>query len=248
LNLSSMQVELRNIIGEVTADFWATSELTTKLNEGVRRFSQEERWPWLLTEVTNGSLAASATSFAMVEGVNFTRHINVLLTPVGYTRSFRPKRVSVAEGFDLRASFDGTTSAWPEYYYLVSEADANADGLYINTMRFIPTPSRAFTVAYQYFRVPAVLANTTDRVDIPIQFEQAPVHWAAAELWLKELNGATKAGEQMQLYNAILAQAKKDSFSEADDTPLVAGSEAPQPRIPGSDDYTRLRIPETLGP
>jgi hypothetical protein len=250
MNLSSMQTTLRDQLGETTADFWADSELTTKLNEGLRRFSQEETWPWLLTAVSNGSLSASATSFTLPEGVAPQRVVNVLLTAVGITRSYRPKRVSVSEGYRLREAFDGRTSAWPEYYYLVSEADANSDGAYIATIRFIPTPSRAFTVSYLYYRTPAALSAATDRVDCPIEYEMAVVHWAASELWLKELNGAAKAGEQLQLYQKVVQSARDQFLGSEEDTPLVAGGEAPQPWNDSYDlnTYSRLRIPDTLGP
>ena len=244
-----MVTELRYIIGESSADFWSAAEINAKLSEANRRFAQLEKWPWLLTEVDSGTLAADDTLFQFPEGISFPRNINVLLTADGQTRSYKPKRVDTATGFDLRQAFDGTTSANPAYYYLVSQADVGGVGEFTVTARFLPTPSRDFTVSYLYYRVPADLAGDGTVPDLPVEYHMGLVHAAAEQLWLKELDGRGKADEQRGLYQEIVAQAREDYVSEAPDTPLVAGSEEPQPGLDfiGTDLYTRMRIPDTLG-
>jgi hypothetical protein len=249
MNRGTMKTELQRIVGETSAyDFWPEAEHNSKLNEALRYFSFEEKWPWLLTEVDSGSLAANDTLFQFPEGISFPRNINVLLTPDGETRSYRPKRVDTASGFDLRENFDGQTAAYPMYYYLVSQADVGGEGSFTVTARFLPTPSRDFTVAYLYYRVPAEMSGDATVPDMPVEYHMGIVHKAAELLWLKELDGASKAGEQESLYQDVLAQARTDYMNDAPDTPLVAGSEEPQPTWPtNTDTFTRMRIPDVLG-
>lgn len=118
--------EIRARLQELSADFWTTDEILRALNEGVNRFAQEEKWPYLYTVRTGVTLPASTTSLELETSVSFERHFNLLLVFPGDDRPRSPARVSPAEGYRLRLIYYIDTSE-PLAYYVASQARGGAD-------------------------------------------------------------------------------------------------------------------------
>jgi hypothetical protein len=248
MDLSTMRTEVRDIIGEETADFWSDAELNRYLNESLRRFSGENRWSWLLTEGT-GTLYANDPEFILTDGVAEYRHLHFMLTRSGDTRPYLPERVSPARGFQLRTRYY-TAQAYPKWFYVTSVEDSDNDGSFWTTVRFIPTPTGDVDITFQYYRTPATLDGDTDVPDVPAQYHKALVHHAAGTAWLKELNGGGKAQEQFQMYEAVVREAVDDEETQSDDTIFIVGGDGESGRAPGeqlsSAEYALLRIAPTL--
>jgi|SRR3990170_3521620 len=249
MNLGTMRTEVRDIIGELTADFWTDAELNRYLTEAHFRFIGEATWPWLLTEAT-ASLAATVDTLELPAGVDYTKSINLSLTPEGETRIYQPVRVSPSKGFQLRTMYSSTTTVQrPSWFYVTSVADGSAEALFTTTIKFIPAPTGTMEVEYQYFRQVSDFTADNDIPDAPVEYHKGLVHYAAGTAWLKELNGGPKAKEQFELYSLVVEQAKREFFAEPNDQPLVMGKDEPQfglRFVPGDPWLTR--IPETLGP
>ena len=249
MNLGSMRTQVRDIIGETTADFWGEAELNRYLNEAQYRFLAEANWPWLITEGTS-MLTGADPDLLLTDGVAWTRHMNMTLTKVGDSRLYQPKRVTPTKGFALRRRYSTTTTAsYPEWFYVTSVADADDDGAYQWVAKFIPTPTSDMDVDYQYFRAAVEMAGDNDTPDMPVEFHKALVHFAAGTAWLKELNGGPKGEEQFSLYQVVVDSAKRGMFSDPDDTPVVMGGDEPQYKVGVTRaDMWDPRLPETLGP
>lgn len=249
MNRGDIETEVRDILGELVADFWSAAELVRYINEAQRRFNGEATWPWLLTEGT-ASLAATVADLELGNGIDFTKNINLSLTPEGETRMYQPVRVSPTKGFELRSMYSSnTTSTWPRWFYVTSVVDSSSQGLFTTTIKFIPTPTGTMEVAFQYFRVVDDMTAASDIPDLPVEYHKSLVHFAAATAWLKELSGGPKAQEQFELYSLVVEQAKREFFAEPNDQPLVMGKDEPQyatGRAPA--DPWLLRMPERLGP
>ncbi len=250
MNRGDMRTQVRDIIGEDSADFWSDAELNRYLNEAQYRFSGEMTWPWLITE---GSASLTEQDLELPEGIDFTKAINLHVTTEGGSRMVQPRRVSAFKGFELRRRYNSdTTATYPSFFYVTSVVDGSGEGLFTTTIRFIPTPADTLEVEYQYYRVVEELTADADIADLPVEYHKALVHHAAGTAWLKELNGGPKAQEQFELYTAVLDQAKNEFFSDPNDQHTVMGFDEPQYTVPGgsgqSGDYWLSRIPETLGP
>ena len=249
MDRSAMRTQVRDIIGEDTADFWSDAELNRYLTEAQFRFLGEANWPWALTAAT-GQILAGETDLDLTEGIAFSRQINFKLSNDETARPYQPTRVSAVKGFELSLGYtSGTTGVAPLYFYIVTVADDDDDNKFTWVARFIPAPAADMDVDYQYFREGTDL-DADDAVPLlPVQYHKALVHHAAGTAWLKELNGGPKAQEQFELYNAVVNQAKMESFSDPDDDHMVMGHDDPQyDSVYGRPDYWQTRIPETLGP
>jgi len=230
MNLGDMRTQVRDIVGELVADFWTDAELNRYLTEANHRFHNEERWPWLVSEGT-GQLLAADPDFDLTEGIAFSRHLNFQLTIPGTNsvQTYMPKRVSATKGFELRSLYSTAPNAlYPEWFYVTSVSDPGDDGTYIYVARFVPTPTSNVDLDFQYYRSQNDLDADNAVPDLPIEYHKALVHHAAGTAWLKELNMAAKAGEQFALYSAVLDQARAEWQTEPDDTMLVMGGEEPQ--------------------
>lgn len=251
MDLQTIRTEVRDIIGEDSADFWSDAELNRYINEAQRRFIGENRWSWLLTEGT-GTLYAGDPDFILQDGVADYRHLNIMLTKSGDTRPYLPKKVTPARGFQLRQVYY-TAQSYPTWFYVTSVADDDNDGSFWTTVKFIPEPVSDVDIEYQYYRTPATLDGDTDAPDVPVQYHKALVHHAAGTAWLKELQAQGKANEQFSLYDAIVMEAKGDEESNGDDDFIVVGGDGEslrdsEGRHLTAKDYALLRISPTLGP
>lgn len=246
MDLSTMLTEVRDILGEETADFWSDAELTRYLNEGQARFTNDTRWNWLITEGT-GQLDADDPELMLVEGVDPNRHMNIKLQKESdsTSRAYLPVKVAPAKGFELSTLYT-QTSSYPEWFYITRIYSDLEDGSYQTVVKFVPTPNALMDVTYQYFRTPADLSGANDVPDLPLPYHKALVHYAAGTAWLKELNGGKKAQEQFDLYAVVRDQAAQEQAAQSPDDFLVAGKNEPQ--LPQGRRDIMSRIPETLGP
>lgn len=249
MNRGDARTEIRDILGEDTADFWKDAEINRYLRKALQAFAREERWPFYMTEFT-GTLLAGDSDMELTEGIADSRHLNFTLNKTTETRSYQPKRISGSEGFALRSTYaTSATLSYPGWYYITQVISGTDDSSPIYVARFIPTPVSEMDVEGQYYRQPVEMTADADVLDLPVEYHDAPVHYAAMLAWLKELNGGGKAGEQSQLYANIVEKARADYRSEPDDTPLIMGGEEPTTAMHGPErDYYLSRIPETLGP
>lgn len=229
---STARSEVRERLGETSADFWSDAFINRNLNEGLRRFLNEERWTWLRRVRSNISITAGNPEFTLEPDVDVSRQFALALRPSGATDDSQlllPKRVQPDSGYVLRRRYPNQGS--PAYYYIVrAQTTGGSDPAPQAVCRLIPTPDRAYTAEYTYYY--HQVADLTDGDDIsaiiPRQYVEAPIAWATGMCWLKELNGSGKAQEQFNIYNAILAQAKKNEEELSVDEPVIWGGEEPQ--------------------
>jgi hypothetical protein len=251
MNLGEARYEIRQRLGEDFEDFWREPHITRAVNEGLKRFAYEERWPWYRT-VESFDLVADEGNIVLANNVEFNRNIDVAIQPWASSSSrdlHFPERVTPDNGWELRKL--NPQLGLPRYYFL--ESVASGTGSMVTTLRFSPEPDRDYKGELHYFRIPADVVDESDVIDCPDQYVGAPVAWATGQLWLKELNGGGKAQEQFNLYNAVLAQAMEDFRSQPDDSPLSIGGMPPAGRDVawrfdgGWDAYVRAITPPTLG-
>ena len=119
-------LEVRARLQELVADFWLDNELYRAINEGVTRFCQEEKWPFLYTLAENIDLAAEDDTLELQPGVSYERHFNMLLTFSGDTRPRQPRRVHPSEGYRLRLGYH-TPASEPLAYYISSQLNGGND-------------------------------------------------------------------------------------------------------------------------
>ena len=119
-------LEVRARLQELVADFWLDNELYRALNEGVTRFAQEEKWPYLYTLVSGLSHPANQTTMQLQPGVAYTRHFNLIVTFSGDDRPRKVKRVHPSEGYNLRSNFY-TAQSEPMVYYIENELRVGQD-------------------------------------------------------------------------------------------------------------------------
>jgi hypothetical protein len=119
-------LEVRARLQELVPDFWLDNELYRAINEGVTRFSQEEKWPYLYTIAEDQEVAASAETVELVPGVAYERHFNMLLRFEGDARPRKPRRVHPSEGYDLRMHYSAGASE-PLAYYISNTLRTNVD-------------------------------------------------------------------------------------------------------------------------
>lgn len=244
--LGTAKEEVRARLQELTADFWTDNEVLRALNEGVNRFSQEEKWPWLYSVVTGVNLPANTPTLALQEGVAFERHFNLIITFAGDSRPRIPRRVGPAEGYQLRTRYY-VSQAEPIAYYIVSQADADSDAEFVPTVRFVPPLSRAATVEYQYIRDPVEPTNDNQPLDIPNEYAMAAVAYATGHLFLKELSTSAKASEQFELYKKIVDDARKQVRKVVIDSGLAWGRNAPEYGFVEEVDWVEMVTPPMLG-
>lgn len=119
-------LEVRARLQELSPDFWLDNELYRAINEGVNRFAQEEKWPYLYTVSSGIPLAASTETLDLQEGVSYERHFNLMLLFEGDNRPRLPQRVHPAEGYKLRRSYY-TDAGEPLAYYIYSQQRVGSD-------------------------------------------------------------------------------------------------------------------------
>lgn len=255
MNLGEMYEEIRDRLGEDTENFWADTAVYRALNDAIIQFNHEARWQWLVTKSTF-DVASGDTEIELVDDVDLKRHYGLILVPAVDTndRNLRaPERVPPERMAELRQGFAGITGAKPRYFYLDHRAINDYDGVtgygedsdneraITAVITIIPAADQAYTGEFRFYRNTRMLyppahadyaaaGSNEQEPDVPMQYQSAVVCLATGNLWLKELNGGTKAQEQFNVYNSILDRAKKEQASNADDEYIVWGGEVPRTR------------------
>lgn len=212
MNLSELIDEVRERLGETTeADFFTDDEITRALNEGLRRFSNEERWPWLYTDFeTTCTVDDPEMDLPANVAINRVFGLNIVDTstvPGGQML----ERVQPMEGLRLRHAHRETTGV-PRFYYISrTNLSADSEPPVTYTAKLIPTPDDDYDVTGIYLMVPPLLDGPEDEPALPEEYQAALPAYAAGALFLKELEISQKASEQFSLYNAILANAVKET-------------------------------------
>lgn len=254
-----MLADVRERLGERTANFWTDEFIIRHLKQGERQFNSEERWPWLYTLQPNIPVNAGNPNVELIDNVPLNRHFGLRLVRVGDTsgRAIYPKKVEVPQGHRLAERY--YQAAEPRWYYLLaSVANAYVDGDTATAVivRLVPTPNEAYLADYVYMREGTGLSGTiagdagaTSEPRIPESYHEAVIAWCTAQCWLKEKGqDSRKAQEQFALYNSTLEKAEEDLKESAyDDAPMWGGE-------PVSDEYPitdrqwyNNHLPPTLG-
>lgn len=231
MNLTNATLEVRARLQELSANFWTADEVMRAINEGVNRFAQEEKWPYLYTAST-AVLLAGDSDLPLTAAVAFERHFSLLMTLTGDARPRSPRRVDPAEGFELRQVY-WTDAPEPIAYFLYSTA--RASGVYTTTVRFVPSLTRDADVDFQYIRNPVEVSSGSDYLDLPNQYAMGAVAYATGHLFLKELRYSQKADEQFALYRKSVEDAKRELRKMNSDSVVAWGRNEPELRVTDND-------------
>lgn len=251
MNLGELKTETRQRIGETTEyDFFGETEITNALNEGLRRFSNEERWPWLYAEFT-GTTTEDDEDFALPANIAINRVFGLNIMDTGTLAGGQMlERVQPMEGFRLRHTHNNYSGV-PRYYYIAqTNLYADDEPPITYTAKLIPTPDAAYDVNGIYLIVPPEMSSDNDEPAMPPEYQMALPAYAAGVLFLKELSISQKASEQFSIYNSILANAIKET-KQFDADEVVAWGRSKPARRPGwGQSWTSdilSRVSPTLG-
>jgi hypothetical protein len=245
MDLETLIDETRERIGETTeADFFTDAEVTRAINEALRRFSNEERWPWLFTEFS-GTTTQDDADFDLPSNIAINRTFGLHIPDSGSLAGGQMlERVTPMEGFRLKVAYSDHTGV-PRFYY-ISHTGLLADGAppVTYTARLVPTPDEAYDVEGLYMAVPDLLSGDGDEPMLPEEYQAALPAYAAGVLFLKELQISQKASEQFALYQSILMNAVKETKQFNADETVAWGRSKPALRMPFD---VLSRISPTLG-
>src|SRR6266542_2953849 len=76
MDLTTLRLEVRERLGELNADFFTDAEVDRAINDAYRRFSSEERWPWLYIE-WDTTLLSGVDYLDLPNDVSFNRVFNL---------------------------------------------------------------------------------------------------------------------------------------------------------------------------
>jgi len=248
VDLEEMRTEVRERVGELTADFFTDAEVDRAINEGLRRFSAEEPWPWLYTEWSS-AVIADADTLELPANVSLGRVFNLSISGGNLLRPRLLERLEPQAGFQSRFLYSASTGI-PLFYY-ISSTNLGLDEAppIVYTARLVPVADADYDVEALYHAVPALLSGASDEPMAPIEYQEAIVAWATGKLFLKEMAISQKANEQFAVYQKVLEQARNDVQSIHQDEVVAWGREQPLPfRQRTRRDYVYERIPPTLGP
>jgi hypothetical protein len=249
MNLTTARLEVRERLGELSANFFTDVEVDRAINQAVQHFNAEEQWPWLFTSFTGqvGLSGPDDDELALPDDVSLNRFFNLSASGGSLSRPKVLERVAPDAGFRLRFANDSRQSA-PCYYYLTSAvADVGNDIHVTYSMKLIPQPDTTYDLEAQYLRVPATMSGVNDLTDCPKAYDDAVPSWAAGKLFLKEFGISQKASEQFAVYKDTLDQARHDLLTQSQDEVVAWGRELPENRYTSKSDYVLGRIPPTLG-
>lgn len=225
-----MRTDVRERIGERVENFWLDTFINSKLNEGRRRFCNEEDWEWMFTTQSGITVPQGSSTIELIDDVAVNRHFSLVLTKSGDDDLYLPEKVSPGKGVQLRAKY--TTASTPRWWYTtgnITNDYGGGDIAVAQIVRLVPTPEVQYTAEYNFIRNPGKLSLDTDEDrDIPEAYQDAAIAWAAAQCFMKELNAPAKADEQLGLYADVLRQARAHHLGNAVDELTVWGKDAPE--------------------
>jgi hypothetical protein len=240
MNLTEITEEIRERIGERTADFFDDDEVTRAVNEAIERFCAEEPWTWLLSE-WSGSASEGENEIELPENISPNRvFVLSLAEGAGLARGYPLERLEPSAGFRYRYA-RVLTEGRPQAYYISRGSTAGGTTQYY--ARLIPTPDADYDLEALYHAKPDTLTGGTDVPDVPTEYQEAIIARAAGKLFLKEMDISQKASEQFGIYYEVLQQAREDQQNIAYDENIAWGREMPLSRIRSQHDYVTSRIP-----
>lgn len=217
MDRDTMVEEVRRRLGEDAADFWEDTDIIRALNAAQQKVAHESDWSWLQTFASTAYLAG-ADDISLPADIDTGRIVTVRLVSGG--TSTKLNKVTPGDGFRLMNTY--TTATRPRWYFTYTTAQAG--GVLTTVARLVPEADVAGTVDFLYYRRPADLAAGNQEPDMPEDIQEALVCYAAAKLWLHELDASgVKAGEQMQLYADIIARGIREESKLGDDEQLAIG-------------------------
>lgn len=245
MDLTTLRTETRERVGELTADFFTDAEVDRAINEAIRRFCAEEKWPFLLTEWST-TLDDASDELELPDNVSLTRLFNMTIDGDSLAHPRMLERVDPQEGFRLRHMHEDIEDA-PWWYYITRSNLSVDEAPPVNyTAKFIPAPDADYTVEAQYMAVPVDLSGGSDEPMIPLEYQDAIPAWAAGKLFLKEMAVSQKASEQFGIYAKVLDQAKRDLMEFSLDEVVAWGRKHPRPLRGDSGTYPWY-LPGNLG-
>lgn len=250
MNLQELRDETRRRIGETTEqDFFADVEIDLNLNEGLKRFSNEERWPWLYADFET-TTTEGEDELELPDNIALNRVFGFNISDQTLAGGQMLERVEPMEGFRLRHAHRDR-EAVPRYYYISkSNLVDDSEPPIRYTAKLIPAPDAAYEITGIYLIVPPLLSGNEDEPAMPEEYQGALPAYAAGMLFLKELDISQKAGEQFAIYNSILENAVRETKRFDADEVVAWARSKPSGRRWGIDFYmgdVRSRLPATLG-
>lgn len=249
MDLTDIRTEVRARIQELTADFYTDTEVDNAINEAQRRFCNEEKWPFLLTEFSS-TLSVGSDELDLPNNVSLNRIFNISISGDVLPYGRMLERVDPQEGFRLRQMYNITSPirGIPRWYYITrSNQDADGAPPIIYTAKFVPLADNDYTVDGQYMMVPLDLTGGADEPTVPIEYQEAIVAWATGKLFLKEFSISQKASEQFSIYAKVLEQARQDLKTFDLDEVVALGRRNPLRGAWDATNDVRYRTPPTLG-
>lgn len=236
MNLTELIAETRARISETTeADFFTDAQITRSLNEGLRRFTNAERWPWLYTEFSD-TLGLGESELTLPDDVALNRVFALsIMDSVNLAGGVMLERIQPVEGFRMRMAYNDRQGT-PQYYYIAGtnlDADGSPPTRY--TAKFIPEADAEYEIGGIYMFVPPLLDAGDDEPALPTEYQDALPAYAAGLLYLQELEISQKASEQFTLYTNILGEAVKDTKQFDADEVVAWGRSKPAGRGFGRD-------------
>jgi hypothetical protein len=251
-NLADLRSEVRERIGETSeADFFTDAEIDRALNEGLKRFSNEERWPWLFADYS-ATMQTGVDELDLPDNIAINRIFALSIMDTNVVNGgVMIERVTPMEGFRLRHQYRNSTNV-PRWYYITRTNLADDGEPPIRyTAKLIPTPSADYDVSGIYMAVPLLLDGSSNSPMMPEEYQAALPAYAAGLLFLKELEVSQKASEQFAIYNSILQNALKETKRFDEDEIVAWGRSKPSGRrgfgLEGGSDMFWGRVAPTLG-
>ncbi len=224
MDLTRLVMEVRQRMGADAPSMWY--EIIDRINQAVKAFNSEERWPWLYAATTK-TLAAGASDVTLPNDIGISQSFNVMIQAAGEDE-YPVSRVTAPEGARLRTT--RTNASRPLYYYpLTASLDVTGPGdetlKYI--IRFVPKADKEYTVSFTYLSTHIPITEPTQEPNIPEEYQDAIIAHAAAHLWMAMgKDTAGKIDENIAIYQSILRRAQRNLFRLQEDESLVWGKEA----------------------
>lgn len=193
-NLTSLITQVRSNVDEAAARFWADSEITQWLNDGVKDIGRRTE----AIQSTSSSIAIIAGTASYNLPSNLIRLHRLEFIPTGSTQVY-PVAVSTYEEMDSVWGINQASQASYPSYAVMWGYPGGAATL---TVQVFPVPSQAGVLKIYYYRVPVDMVAGGDIPEIPGGWDDILVHYA--EYRAKRKAGNPTWQEAKQIYEEEL--------------------------------------------
>jgi hypothetical protein len=171
--LQNLLAQVRANIDEPTPRFWTDAELTSWINDGLRDVARRSEDVLSI----NSSLTAIVGQASYAAPTDLIRLHRVEFQPTSSTQVY-PIDVRERNEADQFMGFNPSIqSAFPYLCWLWGTTGVAS---YALTISFYPVFSQAGTISIWYYRMPSLLVNMNDPVELPNGWEDLPVLFATA--------------------------------------------------------------------